>query len=73
LKLVCICALVLSPFVFLVGGGIAMCCLYKPGERIDALGYWILAIMVTPYLLMGLSFLIWRPLPEPDEEDFDEE
>lgn len=49
-----------------------MCCLYAPGERIDARGYWILALMVTPYLLMGLSFLIWPSPPEPDDEDPDE-
>jgi hypothetical protein len=61
-----------GPFIFLLAGGIAMCCLYEPGERLDALGYWILSIMGVPYLLMVLYLLIWRPPAEPDDDDPDE-
>jgi hypothetical protein len=63
--------LVSSPFILLLGGGIAMCCLYKPGERIGSLGYWILAVMLTPYFLMILLMLVWREREddEPDEAD----
>ena len=51
--------LLFSPFILLVGGGIAMCFLYAPGERLDARGYWILGIMVVPYFLMMTVTLIW--------------
>jgi hypothetical protein len=54
-KIICL----LTPLGFLVCGGIAMCCLYKPGERIDALGYWIIAIMWTPSIISALVVLFW--------------
>ena len=49
-----------------------MCCLYEPGERIDARGYWILAIMIVPYFLMIALTLFWREPEEPDDEETDE-
>jgi hypothetical protein len=48
-----------------------MCCVYERGERIDAFGYWILAIMLLPYFLMCLLLLIWREEEEPDDDDDD--
>lgn len=54
--------LALLPWLFLVGGGISMCVLYKPGEKIGTVGYWILAIMVAPLLATGVLAiaLSWR-------------
>jgi len=60
-----------SPFILLVGGGIAMCFLYAPGERLDARGYWILGIMLVPYFLMMAVALLWGELQEPDYDDED--
>jgi hypothetical protein len=63
--------LLFSPFILLVGGGIAMCFLDAPGERLDARGYWILGIMVVPYFLMMAVALIWGKPQEPDYDDDD--
>ena len=54
--------LALLPWLFLVGGGISMCVLYAPGEKIGTVGYCILAIMVTPLLAAGVLaiMLSWR-------------
>jgi hypothetical protein len=62
----------LTTCVFLVGGGIAMCSLYEHGERLDALGYWILVVMLTPLLVFGVVFMLWRPPTEPDADDTEE-
>jgi hypothetical protein len=63
---------VIAAYVLLLGGGVTMCCLYAPGERIDARGYWILAIMLVPQLLIVLRLLIWREPEEPEDDDADE-
>lgn len=61
--------LVSLPWLFLIGGGISMCVLYGPGERIDAIGYVILAVMITPLLAFYMLAIIWswwRPHPDLD-------
>lgn len=57
-----------SPYLLLVGGGILMCCLYAPGERIDARGYWILAVMLVPSFLMVALSLIWGEPQDPNDD-----
>jgi hypothetical protein len=58
--------LVLLPWLLLIGGGISMCVLYQPGERIGTVGYVILAIMLVPLLAALLGTLVlcswWRYL-----------
>ena len=46
--------LALLPWITFVGGGMSMCVLYEPGERVDGLGYSILAFMVTPLLIWAI-------------------
>jgi hypothetical protein len=65
-----LCALLLlSPFILLVGGGIAMCFLYAPGERLDARGYWILAAILIPYFLLVLLPLACGDKEEQGDEE----
>jgi hypothetical protein len=54
--------LVLLPWLLLIGGGITMCVLYAPGERIGTAGYVILAIMILPWLVANAwaMILCWR-------------
>ncbi len=55
--------LALLPWLLVIGGGISMCLLYEPGERIDAIGYGILGFIFLA-LLVGLLVPIvassWR-------------
>jgi hypothetical protein len=51
--------LALLPWLLLIGGGVSMCVVYEPRERIGAVGYCILTVMVVPQLAVILLCL-WR-------------
>jgi len=54
-----VAVLALLPWLSLIGGGISMCVLYKPGERIGTVGYCILAVMLAP-VLITIPLCLWR-------------
>jgi hypothetical protein len=62
----------LSPLIVLLAGGIAMCCLYRPGERLGPLGYWIVWTMLAASFLIVLAALLGRTPEMDDEVDADE-
>jgi hypothetical protein len=62
---------VLSPFLILLAGGITMCCLYRPGERIGPVGYWIVSIMLADSFFIVLAALLGRP-PDTEAGEADE-
>lgn len=56
--------LALFPWLFLIGVGLSMCVLYRPGERIGTVGYVILIVMFVPLLVAALAAIVlnwWRP------------
>jgi hypothetical protein len=58
----------LCPYGVMLAGGVAMCCLYQPGERIGALGYWILSLMLVAASVPVLTLLICGA-SEGDDDD----
>jgi hypothetical protein len=56
---ICAALLLLLPWPLLIAGGITMCVLYAPGERIDTVGYIILAIMLLPLFASLLITAVW--------------
>jgi hypothetical protein len=63
---------VLSGLLAPLAGGIAMCCLYAPGEQLDARGYWIVSLMLSRYFVTVFVALIGGSREEPEDEDAQE-
>jgi hypothetical protein len=61
----------LCPYGVLPAGGVAACSLYRPGERIGALGYRIVALMLVAAFIPALTLLILGASESGDGDDED--